>query len=167
MPTVEFKPFALISGRASIGFRRVRFIEGDVKEFTGTVASVDLTYTFRGRTQFGILVRRDLDYSYLDLQRAYLSTGFTTSVAHRLGGGWDVRGTFGRSRLSYDQVVQSTPVADNGPGEISLSYGGNVGYQLGRSRIGLDVNHIQRDSDVSAGRGYRRLRVGSSITYLF
>jgi hypothetical protein len=167
MPTIEFKPLALISGRASVGFRTVRFLQGDVPGFRGTVASVDLQYTFRGQTRFGITVRRDLDYSFLDEQRVYLSSGFSTWVAHRLGGGWDLRGTVGRTRLNYDQLVQVAGVTNEAPGEVSISVSGDVGYQLGRSRVGFSVSRGQRDSDLAVGRGYKRVRIGSSITYQF
>ena len=45
-PSVEFKPFALISGRAAYGFRQVTFSDSTQPIFKSTVASVDLQYRF-------------------------------------------------------------------------------------------------------------------------
>jgi len=68
-PSVEFKPLAVVSGHATFGFRRVRFLDGDQPEFKSTVASVDLQYTLRGHTQIGFRAERDLEYSYLETDR--------------------------------------------------------------------------------------------------
>lgn len=167
-PSVEFKPLALVSGHAAMGFRRVRFLEGDQPEFKSMVASVDVQYTFRGRTQFGVSGRRDLEYSYLDAQHDYVLAGFTPTVMQRLGDRWDVRGTVGRFRLSYRRRGSEDVASANGlPSETVLSASLGVGYRRGRTRLGLDISHYQRNSAVSLARGYDRLRVGSSLSYLF
>ena len=62
-PSVEFKPLAIISGRAAIGFRNVTFRDGRQPEFKSSVASVDLQYTLRSRTQLTVGAQRDLEYS--------------------------------------------------------------------------------------------------------
>jgi hypothetical protein len=167
MPTIEFKPLALISGRVAVGFRKLTFLQGDVPEFKGLVAAVDLAYTLRARTQFAIAVRRDLEYSYLYEQNVYVVAAFTASVTQRVGDAWDVRGTVGRSHLTYQSRFQSLAVAADLTGETSLSAGVDVGYHIGRSRVGFNVDHAQRDSDVSLGRGYQRLVIGSSLSYVF
>jgi len=164
-PSVEFKPLALISGRAAVGFRRLRFREGDVPEFKGVVALVDLQYAFRGRTQFSIGASRDLEYSYI--YSNYVLAGFNSSVTQRLGDAWDVRGTGGRYRLTFRQGPQGIAGARALPSETFLHFGLDVGYYIGRTRTGFSVQHYGRESDVSLGRGYERLRIGSSLTYVF
>jgi len=139
----------------------------DVPEFKGLVAAVDLAYTLRARTQFAIAARRDLEYSYLYEQNVYVVAGFTASVTQRVGDAWDVRGTVGRTHLTYQSRFQSLAVAVELTGETSLSAGVDVGYHIGRSRVGFNVDHAQRDSDVSLGRGYQRLVIGSSLSYVF
>ena len=52
MPTVEFSPFALVSGRASFGYQKRTILTGDVPDFNGPIGLVDLTYTLLGRTRF-------------------------------------------------------------------------------------------------------------------
>ncbi len=168
MPEVEFKPLALVSGHAAVGFRRSIFRNGDVPEFKGLVASADLAYVLRVRTQFSVNIRRDLDYSYLDLEHDYLSTGFTATLTERLGEGWDVRGSIGRFNLAYERRGAATATGSpEVPNEVSVIWGSDVGYRVGHTRIGLNVDHASRQSDVSLGRGYSRLRVGSSIEYTF
>jgi hypothetical protein len=167
-PSVEFSPRALISGRASIGFQRRKFLTGTTQEFNGTVANVDLTYTLRGSTQFAVGVNRQLEYSYLVGQSDYLVSGFTTSVTHRFGDSWDLGGSFGRSRLSYSQ--EATPLAQARvfPDETYLSSGGEVGYNIRNARVGFHVEHRQREADVSTpGRGYQRILMGFVVTYKF
>jgi hypothetical protein len=169
MPAVEFKPLALISGRAAVGFRRFSFVQGDVPDIEGVVADVDLTYTLRGRTQFTVAARRDLEYSYRDLQNVYVIAGFTVSATQRIGDGWELRGTVGRFHLDYRNTFQAgAGLAGEtaGPGESDLSLGMGIGYHIGRSRVGFNVDRYQRSS-LAVGRDYERLVVGSSLTYIF
>ncbi len=63
MPFVEFKPFALINGRASFGYRHVTFIRSGAPDFSGPVGNIDLAYTLLGRTVFSVNARRDLEFS--------------------------------------------------------------------------------------------------------
>ena len=165
-PSVEFKPLALISGRAAYGFRRVRFRDGGQPAFKGTVASVDLQYAIRGRTQFAIVAQRDLEYSYLYTQRDYVQSGLTALMTQRVGDSWDVRGTVGRNRLTY-RTREPGAVAQGLPGETIVSYGINVGYYIGRNRVAFGVQHHDRQSDVADGRAYERLRISSAFTYRF
>ncbi len=163
-PSVEFKPLALISGSAALGLRRVRFREAGQPEFKGKVATVDLHYNFRSRTQFGVGVLRSLEYSYLATQRDYVLTSVSTSMTQRVTDRWDIRGTVGRNRLSYRRPEAFQQILY---GESIMSYDVNVGYYIGRSRLGFDVRHDARQSDVEDGRGYERLRISSVFTYAF
>jgi hypothetical protein len=165
MPTVEFKPRALISGRASVGFRTVTFASGTIPEFRSSVATVDLIYHVRARTEIGVGVRRDLDYSYIDQQSDYVTTGWSTSVSQRIGPSWDVRSSFGWYRLGYRE--RTIGIARQVPTESGFSVNAEVGYQLGRTRIGFNLDHFTRESDTSTTRTFDRLRVASSITYAF
>ncbi len=68
----EFKPLALISGRALFGWTRVDVIEAGASSFSGFVTSVDLGYTLLGATRFGIQAERGLSYSAIRGQHAFL-----------------------------------------------------------------------------------------------
>jgi len=164
-PSVEFSPFALVSGRASVGFYRRTF--SALAPQTGTSALVDLNYTLLGRTRFGISVNRKLEYSYLTVLYDYIEAGVTGSVTQRLGDSWELSGRLGRARLSYQSAATNVTAAQV-PGETVVTSGVDVGYNLRHTRIGLYVEHNQRDTDQSApNRGYQRFRIGSSATYAF
>ena len=161
-PSVEFKPSALVSGRAAIGFRRRSFSEVGTGTFKGTVASVDLHYTLLGRTLFTVGARRDLDYSYLHPD--YLYAGYTLAVTHRLSDSWDVGGSLGRFRLRY--LINALQGEDSN--ETTMNSGLTVGYRIGPpARVGFYITQYRRTSEVAQRYGYDRLRVGSSVSYNF
>ncbi len=161
-PSVEFKPLALVSGRAAVGFRRRTFSEVGTRTFKGTVASVDLHYTLLGRTLFTVGARRDLEYSYLN--QDYLYAGYTLAVTHRLGESWDVGGSVGRFRLRY--LINVLQGADSN--ETTMNSGLTFGYKIGPpARVGFYITQDTRTSEVARRYGYDRLRVGSSVSYNF
>jgi hypothetical protein len=165
-PSVEFSPLALVSGRAAVGFYR-RTFAGTGSQSTGPSALVDLSYTLLGRTRFTVGTSRKLEYSYLVGLRDYVEAGYSGSVTQRLGDAWDVVGRASRTRVSYRQAADAVLSAQI-PDETVLSFGANLGYNIRRTRIGLYVEHDRRDTDLPTQfRGYRRLRLGSSATYVF
>jgi hypothetical protein len=168
-PSVEFKPFALVSGRASVGFRSRRFLTGGVPDFNGTVAFADLTYTMRERTRFAVAARRELEYSYIVGLRDYIVGDVTASVMQRFGESWDARGSLGRGRLTYRQPsTPTTPGAKAISPETVLTVGVDVGYNVARTRVGFQLEHRGRQAERGgSNRDYRRLRIGSSLTYAF
>jgi hypothetical protein len=172
----------------------VKFRAGRQPDFNSSVASVDLQYTLRTRTQFSVTAQRDLEYSYLDAQIDYVLAGFTTAVTHRFGDRWDAGARVGRYNLGYRRHavtpiavpspapvltpdsapdVLLDPVPDpvapprEYPDEAILRAGMSLGFTMGRSRIGFDVDHQSRESEGLFGRSYSRLRIGSSLTYAF
>jgi hypothetical protein len=166
-PVVEFSPFALVSGRAAVGFYRRNFANVG-SQSTGPSALIDLSYTLLGRARFTVSANRVPQYSYLSGVADYVEAGVTGSVSQRLGESWDVGGRFGRVRLSYHQNpvpgVVTTPI----PNETVLRSGVDLGYNLRRTRIGLYVENDQRSTDQPAlFRGYQRFRIGSTATYVF
>jgi hypothetical protein len=166
---VEFKPLAQVSGRASFGVATRRFLDGSFPPFRGTVALIDLGYTLLGRTRFAVGARRDLSYSYRADQRDYLQTGVELSVTHQLANAWDVQGTLGRFRLAYglgDSSGTGGPAGDS-LAERGVSYGVDVGYRVGSTRVGFQVGRQARTSDFAAERGYTETRIASSLTYGF
>jgi hypothetical protein len=164
-PSVEFKPFALISGRAAWGFRRVTFSDPTQPTFKGSVATVDLQYSFRNRTQFSVGFRRDLEYSYLLVQQDYLSKDISTTVSQRLGERWDLIVGVSRYVLSYRRQ-DPTATSTDPPKETIMNYRGGIGYYFGRNRAAIDVYQWNREAQ-TAVRGYGRTRVMSSFTYAF
>jgi hypothetical protein len=165
LPGVEFKPLALIAGRAAVGVRRFQPRSGNLPGFTGVVSDVELSYLMRDLTRWTVGVARDVDYSFQELQPYYVSTGTTLSVVQALGAGWDVVGRFQHTMLDYRALVGVTDGTDRR--DRVTVYGGGAGRRFGTTvRIGIDVDQARRTSNAVA-RSYDGLRVGGSFTYGF
>ena len=169
----DFKPFALISGRAYAGWQQVELIAPGSSTFTGVVASIDLAYTLLGATRFTVQAQRDISYSAIQGQHAYLLSGVTLLANHRLNGQWDVGARVGRHRLSYG-VFAPTGNPDVPPPlsatyrETVTQYGGDIGYRFGPdTRMAMNVYRSTRGSTVADGREYERTLVGWSLEYRF
>jgi hypothetical protein len=175
MPGVEFKPRALISGTAYVGYRGFNPKNPSaLPEFSGLVSQIGLSYTLLGSTTFGVSYRRDLTYSYEALQPFFVDDSVGSSVRRALGRRFDVLVSIDRHRYDYrDLLVQmaaeSTPSA-RVPERIDTTwnYGGSIGYRFGRAgRIGFGVSYYDRKSTTRNFRAYNGLRSGTTITYGF
>ena len=162
---VEFRPRALVSGRARIGFRKRTFLDGNAPSFRTLVTRFDLAYTLLGRTRFGVNGQRDLSYSYRADQRDYLPTGIELTVNHRVGNGWDVGGAVGRYRLQYGLGIPNGPLSSLS--ERVLTYRLGIGYSFGAARVGIEGSRETRASDFSTSRAYAATRIASSVSYGF
>jgi hypothetical protein len=168
MAGLEFKPLALISGRASIGWRQFTPVSPVLPDFRGVVSDVEVAYQIRDITRLTVAVVRDLDYSFELAEPYYVSTETRATVAQALGGAWDVVGRLGHTSLDYRQVA-GVPAAGPAGSRVDsiVVVGGGIGRRLGSDvRIGVDVDHAARRS-TAGGRDYDGMRVGGSVTYGF
>jgi Putative beta-barrel porin 2 len=162
MPGFRFKPFALIDGKLSVGYRRFETLHPLVPDYGGFVAAVDLGYTLRS-TRFAGEFNRDVTYSFENVEPYYLQNDWSLSVTQKITSTWDIVGRTGRYILDYERVglTDATRRSDSG-----VRYGGGVGYTLGEYvRLGFDVNYINRESKADITRNYDGVRAGLSITY--
>jgi hypothetical protein len=170
---LEFKPSAAISGKAYVGWSRVELLAPGSSSFRGLAASVDLAYTLLGATRFAVQADREVSYSAIRGQHAYLLSGVTASVNHRLGDTWDVGARTGRHSLSYGLFEVQEPGGGQGSefdndGEIVSEYGGEVGYRIGPdTRLGFRLDRQHRQSTIDATRVYEHTRAGLSLSYRF
>ena len=164
--TINFDPLALIRGSATIGYRDFEPLSSGLSPYQGLTASGNLSYVMFGATKLTVGVNRDVQYSYDVNQPYYLETAVTGSIAQQLFGPIDVVARAGLDNLAYrDRVGAAVQVSDRV--DRGRSYGGGVGYHTsGGFRIGFDVDHINRVSDISS-RQFNDLRIGSSVTYVF
>jgi len=166
LPGVEFNPFALVSGRAYVGYRRLDFVSPVMPDFTGLVASIDLSYTLLGATRFAVGASRDVQYSFEARVPYYVLTGGVASISQHLFGNWDVTARAGTQRLAYQSLGSTLPPGSNWTDTVN-QFGGGIGYRLGRDlRVGLNVDQYRRRS-VFYQREYKSLRIGTSVTYGF
>ena len=162
MPAFKFKPFALIDGTLSVGYRNFETVSAAVPDFGGVVALVDLGYTLRA-TRVAGQFRRDVTYSFETLEPYYLQTDWAVSVTQKITSTWDVVGRVGRYALDYERVglPGQDRRTDNGHRR-----GVGVGYALGRYvRLGFDVDYVDRRSTTDVVRNYDGVRAGFGITY--
>jgi hypothetical protein len=168
LPSVEFNPRAMISGRAEVGFRTLVFQTPGVPDFTGPIARVDLSYVLLGNTRFTLTARRDLEYSYL--ARNYVLIDGTIFVTHRIGETWEIGGSLNRGRLSYGVETLPSGITSVLPDESVSGVTVGVGYKTGHMRIGMEVDRRWRSNDLPVGfpyRSYHRIRIGPTFTYTF
>ena len=164
MTGFELGRLALIRGNAFVGYRRLVAADGGtLPEFSGVVADANVSYTAPSQTRLGVAVTRDIQYSYEDATPYYVQTGWTTTLTQRITGRWDVQLVGGRDRLAYQELAGLT----DGRTDIVNRIGGGIGYQVGEdTRVSLDAQSVQRESD-AAGRSYKGIRAGLSVTYGF
>lgn len=173
MPGVEFKPRALISGTAHVGYRRFRPSEPAVLPgFSGLVADLGLSYTMLGSTTFGVSYRRDLTYSYEETQPFFVDDSVGASVRRALGRRFDLLLSADRHKYAYQELAATLPDAAPVPREPRIdttwNYAGSIGYRIGRvGRVGLGVSYWQRESTTRRFRDYDNLRFGTTATYGF
>lgn len=161
----ELSQFALIRGRAFVGYRRLTAAGGGtLPTFSGATASVDVAYTAPTETRITLGVASDVDYSFELEYPYYVQTGWTVSVTQRLTSRWDVMLRGGRDRLGYRGESEALPGQRV---DFVDHIGGGIGYQLGHdTRLGFDVLSYHRRTDLP-DRGYRAIRSGLSVTYGF
>ncbi|MFO7533041.1 MAG: outer membrane beta-barrel protein [Candidatus Limnocylindrales bacterium] len=167
MPGVEFAPQALIKGSAYVGYRKFTPLSPDaLPEFGGVVADLGLSYALLGSTVFGATYRRDLTYSYSELQPFFIDNAFGVSIRRALGGRFDLLLSGDRHKYDYENLVTAGP--DLAPRvDTTWAYGASLGYRLGRdSRIGFGVSHLQRESTIES-RSYKNLRFGTTFGHGF
>jgi hypothetical protein len=169
MPGVEFKPFALISGSASVGYRKFTpLVVGSMPEFSGLVANLGLSYTLLGSTSFAVSYRRDVNYSYEQLQPYFVEHSIGASVRRALGGRFDVLASADRYDYGYRDLSAASPDAGAPRTDRTWNYGASLGYRLGRdARVGFGLSYWQRESTTEQFRDYDNLRIGSTVSYGF
>jgi hypothetical protein len=168
-PGFEFKPFALISGKASVGYRKFDALNSSVPDYSGLVAAVDVTYTARDATRFAFAFNRDVEYSFELTSPYYVSNGGGITLTQAIGTSWDLIGRVTRTTLSYQAVAglagEGLEIASRN--DRVFTYGGGLGCRTAANlHFGVDADWTERSSLV-AGRGYTGFRLGGSVTYGF
>jgi len=168
MPGVEFRPQALLNGSAYVGYRKFSPDHQEVlPDFAGLVADLGLSYTLLGATTFGATYRRDLTYSYEELQPFFIDNTVGASVRRALGARFDLMGGVDRHRYDYQRTLPADATVPNAPQQVDTtwSYSASVGYRLRpETRLGFGVSYWQRDSTTRQFREYDNLRVGITMT---
>ena len=159
-PTLTFSPMGLLTGNASVGYRRFDAHDAGLPDFTGMVASVTVGATIYGRHQLQGTYLHDLQYSYDPSTPYYLMNGGTLTWTTIVAGPFDVRGTGGRNLMDY-RATQRARGSD-----VWSTYGGGIGFRFAdRARLGVNAEWLQRDSGRSPDRAYRNRRIFAALTW--
>jgi hypothetical protein len=160
-PTLQFTPDGLLTGSATVGYRRFDMISPLLPDYSGVFAAVTVGASIYSRHQLQANVSHDVHYSYDQTTLYYLSTatGFTWTTV--VAGPIDVRATASRSVMDY----RGEGTTDAGE-DLFVTYGGGVGYRFTpRARLGVDVDWSHRESSRSAEREYRNHRLFAGLTW--
>lgn len=162
--SVSLQPLALISGNATVGFRRFTPLTADIPPYSGATAAVNLAYSLLGTTRLSVDVVRDVQPSFEITQPYYLETGAGSSIQQQVYGGFDVLARSSFRRLAYRDRIGATVFITNRTDRVR-SFGLGAGYRIGvDKRVGFTVDYDERTSG-DDGRQYEGLRYGMSITY--
>jgi Putative beta-barrel porin 2 len=168
MPGVEFKPRAVISGEAFVGYRRLKPSKPEsLPAFSGIVADVGLSYRLLSTTRIDFTVDRDVRYSAELLQPYYIDNSLGASIRRALGSDFDVLLHGEVHRYQYQNYQAGVPAAAGLADRLdrTVSYSASVGYRVRRGvRLGIGVTSYDRVSP-RAGRSYHGLRIGTDLTY--
>jgi hypothetical protein len=161
-PRVTFSPLGLITGSASVGYRRFRGVDPTLPDFTGLVSTGTLGILFVGRYKLDTTFTRDVKYSYEDIIPYYLVAGVRGTLAMQAVGLLELRALGGRESMDY----QAPAGAPSTGADRVVSYGAGVGYRVGqRARVVVDVEFLHRTSTRDLSREYRNHRIVASLTW--
>ena len=162
VPTLTFSPLGLITGTASIGYRRFNGLDPSLPDYSGLVSAGSIGILFVSRYKLDTTFTRDVRYSYEDDLPYYLVTGGRATLAVQAFGEFELRVLGGRESMAYRGTTGTTQ-----PGtDFMTSYGGGIGRRLGdRVRVVLDLERIERTSDRDPTRGYTNQRIAASLTW--
>lgn len=165
-PQVEFDPEGILTGSASVGFRRFTPTSPDIPAYRGLIAQMSVAVTFP-TTRVATRFTRDVSYSYSDVEPYYVLTGGGVTVTRGVGGPFDIQATASRDRMNYRSRLSATEIGGLAGAETVETVGGGVGYRLqSKARIGLNYELAVRDAR-SERRAYNRRRVFGSFIYGF
>jgi hypothetical protein len=160
----DLSRFALIGGSGRVGYRRFVGVGGGLPTYSGIVASVAATTTFRGRTHLEISSERDVNYSWEYLYPYFVLTGATITATPQLTPRWDVRGRAGVHRLAYRAAIGMPDLLPERVDRFEV-FGAGIGYRIASGvRFGVMLDRERRVSPLRV-RAYEGYRTGLTVTY--
>ena len=97
-------PAGVITGNASVGYRRFQPVSPTIPGYSGVVSTVGVGMTLYGRHHVGTVFSRDVQYSYETANTYYVGTGGTLTWTLSVVGPIDVRAIGGRFVMDYSRT---------------------------------------------------------------
>lgn len=157
----EFGQFALIRGRALVGYHELRADQPALlPEFSGVTASVDVTYSAPTATRLQAVVDRGLHQSYDPNTPNYTRQAWRGTITQRIFGRWDIQLAGGRSHQDFHSALGNPPRTD-----FTDHVGGSIGYAMANElRASFNISSVTRNSQLP-GRDYSSVVGGFSVSY--
>jgi hypothetical protein len=161
-PTLTFSPLGLLSGTASVGYRRFDGKDSALPDFTGPVASGTLGIVLGGRYRLDTAFTRDVSYSYEPGMPYYIRSGGRATLATQVAGGFEARVTAGREVLRYRALGGGSAP---GPDTVDV-YGAGFGYRLAnRVQCTVMAEYTDRRSTWDPTREYDNNRIFATLNW--
>lgn len=161
-PTFSFSPAGVLTGSATVGYRRFQPLSPTLPDYAGVVSAVTVGATIYSRHQLQGVFNRDVQYSYDLITDYYIGTGGTLTWTMAIVGPIDVRGVAGRTLMDY----RGGGGGQQAGRDLMTSYGGGIGYRFGhRARLGVNVDWSQRTSNRSGDFAFKNHRIFAGLTW--
>ena len=169
-PTLTFSPLGLITGSASVGFRKFDGLDPSLPDYSGFVAAGSVGILFYDQYKLDTTFTRDVRYSYERALPYYLVGGIRATLAAQTFGPVDLRVTAGRESMSYRSLAGVSGAAVPAPRTIGsdavVLYGGGIGYRIGaRARVAVDAELSHRSSERDESREFRNRRLVAFLNW--
>jgi Putative beta-barrel porin 2 len=157
---IELAETALISGRASIGYRRFDLHDPLAQDFAGPVAAGELGYTLMGSTRFQVQLLRDAQSSQDPAAPYFVTSLVGGGLTQQLSGALGVVIRASRSRMGFRGFQPSLSRV-----EQTDIYGGSIVKRFGRTlRFESAIDYVRRTSPLDL-RGFSGLRVNNTLVH--
>jgi hypothetical protein len=161
-PEISISPLGLLTGTASVGYRRFEGEDPMLPSYSGLSAAGSLGLVLVDRYRFETTFSRDVRHSYESSLPYYVQTAGRGTIATYLFGGLDVRVIAGREVMDYRAFLGAEE-----PGrDVVTTYGGGVGYRLtGSVQLVLTAETARRVSARDVTREYKNDRVFATLSW--
>ena len=161
-PTLTFSPLGLITGSASVGYRRFNGLDPALPDYSGFVATGGVGILFYDRYKLDTAFTRDVRYSYERDLPYYIVAGARATLTAQTYGPIELRVLGGRESMNYRSFGAAA-----GPGADRLvTYGAGAGYRIGeRARVVVDAEFSHRTSERDPTREYRNHRIVATLNW--
>jgi hypothetical protein len=161
-PSLTFSPLGLITGNASVGYRRLNGLDPTLPDYSGVVATGGVGAVLAGRYSLSTTFTRDVRYSYDESLPYYLLSAVRGTLAIQFLGPMDLRVTGGREGMSYRALAGNSTRGD----DRQILYGGGVGYRLTeRLRLVVEALAVHRTSERDESREYQNNRLFATLNW--
>jgi hypothetical protein len=161
-PQITISPLGLLTGTASIGYRRFEGRDASMPSYSGLSANGSLGLVLVDRYRIESTFVRDVRYSYEESLPYYVQTAGRLSLATYLFGGIDVRVLGGRETMAYRAFLGGEE-----PGrDVLTTYGGGFGYRIGdQLYLVVTAENVDRVSARDVTREYGNNRIFATLSW--